>query len=146
MGTSGPSGSWPGPGPGSASCPTGSPPARILPACRASATGSGQVPSWCSSYGGCRGYRRRRPPAVALPPRAAGRAAGYWWELWLRKVEVPRFLVFDAPRQARACFEALIADSLDLGRPENVEMLFKRSPRGRKLKDPAVGAFKTAID
>src|SRR5262249_37509275 len=54
--------------------------------------------------------------------------------------------VFDAPRQARAFFEALIADNLDLGRPENVEMLFKRSPRGRKPKDPAGGAFKTAID
>jgi hypothetical protein len=55
--------------------------------------------------------------------------------------------VFDAPRQARAFFEALIADNLDLGRPENVEVLFKRDPRGRKPKDQgAGGAFKTAID
>ena len=58
-----------------------------------------------------------------------------------------RTLVFDAPRQARAFFEALIADNLDLGRPENVEVLFKRDPRGRKPKDQgAGGAFKTAID
>ena len=55
-------------------------------------------------------------------------------------------MVFDAPRQARAFFEALIADNLDLGRPENVELLFKRSPRGRKPKDQAGGVFKTAID
>ena len=54
--------------------------------------------------------------------------------------------MFDAPRQARAFFEALITDNLDLGRPENVEMLFKRSPRGRKPKDQAGGVFRTAID
>ena len=54
--------------------------------------------------------------------------------------------MFDAPRQARAFFEALIADNLDLGRPENVEVLFKRSPQGRKPKDQAGGVFKTAID
>ena len=78
---------------------------------------------------------------------AQGWAAGYWWELSLRQVEVSRTLVFDAPRQARAFFfEALIADNLDLGRPENVEVLFKRDPRGRKPKDQAGGVFKTAID
>jgi hypothetical protein len=54
--------------------------------------------------------------------------------------------VFDAPRQARAFFEALVADNLDLGRPEHVEILFKRDPRGRKPKDQAGGVFKTAID
>ena len=57
----------------------------------------------------------------------------------MRQVEVSRTLVFDAPRQARAFFEALIADNLDLGRPENVEVLFKRDPRGRKPKDRPAG-------
>ena len=50
----------------------------------------------------------------------------------MRQVEVSRTMVFGAPRQARAFFEALIADNLDLGRPEHVEILFKRDPRGRK--------------
>ena len=54
--------------------------------------------------------------------------------------------MFDAPRQARAFFEALVAGNLDLGRPEHVEILFKRSPRGRKPEGPACGTFKTAID
>jgi hypothetical protein len=36
--------------------------------------------------------------------------------------------VFDAPRNARAFFEALVADNLDLGRPENVELIFGRAP------------------
>jgi hypothetical protein len=83
---------------------------------------------------------------LPLPLTAADRAAGYWWELSLRQVEVSRTMVFDAPRQARAFFEALVADNLDLGRPEHVEILFKRSPRGRKPRDPAGGVFKTAID
>jgi len=84
---------------------------------------------------------------IPVPFTPADRAAGYWWELSLRQVEVSRTIVFDAPRQARAFFEALIADNLDLGRPENVEVLFKRDPRGRKPKDQgAGGAFKTAID
>jgi hypothetical protein len=84
---------------------------------------------------------------IPVPFTPADRAAGYWWELSLRQVEVSRTLVFDAPRQARAFFEALIADNLDLGRPDNVEVLFKRDPRGRKPKDQgAGGAFKTAID
>jgi hypothetical protein len=83
---------------------------------------------------------------LPLPLTSAGRAAGYWWELSMRQVEVSRTLVFDAPRRARAFFEALVAGNLDLGRPEHVEILFKRSPRGRKPKDPACGAFKTAID
>jgi hypothetical protein len=83
---------------------------------------------------------------LPLPLTPADRAAGYWWELSMRQVEVSRTLVFDAPRQARAFFEALVADNLDLGRPEHVEILFKRSARGRKPEDPAGGAFKTAID
>jgi hypothetical protein len=84
---------------------------------------------------------------IPLPLTAADREAGYWRELSLRQVEVSRTAVFDAPRQARAFFEALITDNLDLGRPENVEVLFKRDPRGRKPEDQgAGGAFKTAID
>ena len=83
---------------------------------------------------------------IPVPLTADDRAAGYWRELSMRQVEVSRTQVFDAPRQARAFFEALIADDLDLGRPENVELLFKRSPRGRKPEDQAGGVFMTAID
>ena len=76
---------------------------------------------------------------IPVPFTPADRAAGYWWELSLRQIEVSRTIVFDAPRQARAFFEALIADNLDLGRPENVEVLFKRDPAAAspKTKAPA---------
>ncbi len=84
---------------------------------------------------------------IPLPLTAADRAAGYWWELSMRQVEVSRTMVFDAPRNARAFFEALVADNLDLGRPENVELIFGRAPRGRTGRPPKTPpVFKTAID
>ena len=82
---------------------------------------------------------------LPLPLTTDDQAAGYWWELSMRQVEVSRTMAFAAPRHARAFFEALIADNLDLGRPEHVEILFKRDPRGRKPAGQAAG-FKTAID
>ena len=73
---------------------------------------------------------------LPLPLTEADRAAGYWWELSMRQVEVSRTLVFDAPRHARGFFEALVADNLDIGRPDSVELIFAGPPRGgrpRKL-------------
>jgi hypothetical protein len=73
---------------------------------------------------------------LPVPLTEHDRAAGYWWELSMRQVEVSRTLVFDAPRHARGFFEALVADNLDLGRPDSVELIFAGPPRGgrpRKL-------------
>jgi hypothetical protein len=67
--------------------------------------------------------------------------AGYWWEISMRQVEVSRTLVLDAPRRARAFFEALIADNLDVGRPANVEIIFNRH-----IRRDTPGVFRTAID
>jgi len=84
---------------------------------------------------------------IPLPLTAADRTAGYWWELSMRQVEVSRTIVFDAPRNARAFFEALVADNLDLGRPENVELIFGRAPKGRTGRPPKTPPVcKTAID
>jgi hypothetical protein len=57
----------------------------------------------------------------------------------MRQVEVSRTVVFDAPSRARSFFEALIADHLDLGRPENVEIIF-----GRRVRCETPGTFRTA--
>ena len=59
----------------------------------------------------------------------------------MRQVEVSRTIVFDAPRRARAFFEALIADNLDIGRPATVEIIF-----GRQIRRNTEGVFRTAID
>ena len=58
---------------------------------------------------------------IPSPFTPADRAAGYWWELSMRQVEVSRTLVFDDPRRARRFFEALVADNIDIGRPEQVQ-------------------------
>lgn len=73
---------------------------------------------------------------LPVPLTEADRAAGYWWELSMRQVEVSRTLVFDAPRHARGFFEALVADNLAIGRPDNVELIFhgpRRMGRPPKL-------------
>jgi hypothetical protein len=82
---------------------------------------------------------------LPTPLTAADRDAGYWWELSMRQVEVSRTLVFTDPRHARAFFEALVTDNLDIGRPEQVELIFSgyRTRRGRR---PAVAeTFKTKV-
>ena len=65
---------------------------------------------------------------LPLPLTPADRAAGYWWELSMRQVETSRTLVFDAPRRARAFFEALVADNLDIGRPDQRRADLRRTP------------------
>jgi hypothetical protein len=44
----------------------------------------------------------------------------------MRQVEVSRTIVLDAPRQARAFFEALVTDNIGIGRPAAVSVLFAR--------------------
>jgi hypothetical protein len=57
-------------------------------------------------------------------------AAGYWWDISMRQIEVAKTMVFRAPHHARAFFEALAADNLDVGRPDNMEIIFNRQIRG----------------
>ena len=78
---------------------------------------------------------------LPLPLTDADRAGGYWWDISMRQVEFSRTIVFDAPRRARAFFEALCSDNLDLGRPDHMEIVF-----GRQIRRNTPGVFKTAID
>jgi len=78
---------------------------------------------------------------LPMPLGPADQQAGYWWETSMRQVEVSRTVVFGEPCRAREFFEALIADNLDLGRPENVELIF-----GRRVRCDTPGTFRTAID
>jgi hypothetical protein len=63
----------------------------------------------------------------------------------MRQVEVSRTIVFAQPRHARGFFEALVADNLDIGRPEQVELIFagRRVRPGRSPATPEV--FKTKV-
>ncbi|MGB3187778.1 MAG: hypothetical protein WBG36_15435 [Ornithinimicrobium sp.] len=77
---------------------------------------------------------------LPLPLTAADRARGYWWDISMRQVEVSRTICFDAPRQGRAFFEALVADNLDVGRSDHVELIFGQHDRSRRP-----GAFATRV-
>jgi hypothetical protein len=82
---------------------------------------------------------------VPVPLTGTDAAAGYWWELSMRQIEVSRTIVFTAPRHARGFFEALVGDNLDIGRPEQVELIFsgRRVRGGRPASNPQV--FKTKV-
>jgi hypothetical protein len=81
---------------------------------------------------------------LPLPLDAADQRAGYWWELPMAQVEVSRTIVFAQPRYARGFFEALIADNLDLGRPDTVEIVFGRQIRDGRQR-ATQGTFKTKV-
>lgn len=84
---------------------------------------------------------------VPTPLTADDRAGGYWWELSMRQIEISRTLVFDAPRHARAVFDAVVRDNLAVGRPDHVELIFtgKRGGPGRPHRQPATHRFKTKV-
>ncbi|GBE68242.1 hypothetical protein MFM001_47040 [Mycobacterium sp. MFM001] len=92
--------------------------------------------------GSIRVFAERWWSVLPLPLTEADRAAGYWWELAMRQVETSRTLVFDAPRRARSFFEALVVDNLDIGRPELIELIFKR---GQRRGAKAGGQYKTKL-
>jgi hypothetical protein len=63
----------------------------------------------CDSFGpdDVQGFFDRWIAQIPTPFTKADRAAGYWWELSMRQVEVSRTMVFDDPRRARSFFETL---------------------------------------
>src|SRR3954466_4586578 len=63
---------------------------------------------------------------IPCPFSRLDRSAGYWWQLSMRQVEVSRTMVLDAPRQARALFESLVADNIGIGRSDTVSLVFDR--------------------
>jgi hypothetical protein len=83
---------------------------------------------------------------LPLPLTAADRKGGFWWELSMRQVETSRTLVFDQDVRARAFFESLLCENMDLGRPENAELLFRRGETRGFPSGPPPGGFKTKID
>ena len=64
----------------------------------------------------------------------------------MRQIETSRTIVFDAPRHARAFFEALVADNLDIGRPDHVEVIFAGTPDRWGRPPKTEPTYKTRID
>ncbi|HEX2819494.1 MAG TPA: hypothetical protein VHO07_04900 [Streptosporangiaceae bacterium] len=91
--------------------------------------------------GQIRVFAERWQSRLPLPFTRADREAGYWWDISMRQVEVAKTITFTAPRHARAFFEALAADNLDIGRPDNMEIIFNR-----QIRCTTKGVFRTAVD
>jgi hypothetical protein len=91
----------------------------------------------CDRFGpvDVQGFFDRWIDVIPTPFTASDRAAGYWWELSMRQVEVSRTIVFDDPRRARVFFEALVTDNIAIGRPEAVAIVFGRQVR-KTTKEP----------
>ena len=66
--------------------------------------------------------------------------AGYVYELAFRQFEVSDTRVFDRPAAGRAFFERLIRDHLDVGRPEQVALIFDR-----RINRRTPGTFRTKV-
>jgi hypothetical protein len=78
----------------------------------------------------------RKLPSVFT---AADRQAGFFHDLAFRQVEFSDTRVFDRPASGRAWFEAAIREHLDLGRPDQVSLVFHR-----RISTRTPGRFSTA--
>jgi hypothetical protein len=92
------------------------------------------------------GFFDRWIGAIPTPLTREDRHAGYWWELSIRQLEVSRTLVLDDPRRARSFFEALVADNIGIGRPEQVALVFARQLRRPAKTDYGTRIFTTGTD
>jgi hypothetical protein len=66
--------------------------------------------------------------------------AGYVYELAFRQFEVSDTYVFDRPQAGRMWFESVIRDHLDVGRPDQVALIFDR-----KINRRTPGTFRTRV-
>jgi hypothetical protein len=74
------------------------------------------------------------------PFTRAETARGYGYELAFRQLEIAETLVFRQPRSGRAWFESVIRDHLDVGRPDQVALIFDR-----RITSRTKGSFKTRV-
>src|SRR6516225_2165114 len=81
---------------------------------------------------------------LPYPFTADDTAAGYRYELSVLQAEFSLTQVLDAPVTGRIFFEQLIRDNLDIGRPDQVGLVFGRRVRGGR-KRPTPGRFRTRV-
>jgi hypothetical protein len=74
------------------------------------------------------------------PFTAAHRAAGYRYQLSILQAEFALTQVLDRPRTGRAFFEEVMRENLDLGRPDQMQLIFHR-----RVSRQTPGPFRTRI-
>ena len=78
------------------------------------------------------------------PFTAADRAAGYRYELSILQAEFSLTQMLDKPVSGRMFFEHVIRDNLDIGRPDQVALVFDRRLI-RRGPHPTPGPFRTRV-
>src|SRR5277367_3063787 len=74
------------------------------------------------------------------PFTAQDRKAGYRYDLSILQAEFALTQVLDRPRTGRVFFEEVIRENLDLGRPDQVQLIF-----GRRVTRQTPGRFRTRV-
>ena len=74
------------------------------------------------------------------PFTGADRTAGYRYEISILQAEFSLTQVFDKPQHGRLFFEHVIRENLDLGRPEEVRLIFNR-----RISSRTPGRFRTRV-
>ena len=77
---------------------------------------------------------------LPCPFTRADLRAGYGYELAFRQFEVSETCVFDRPQAGRMWFEGVIRDHLDLGRPDQIALIFQR-----RITRRTPGKFRTRV-
>lgn len=86
-------------------------------------------------------WQQRLPQPFTEEDESLG---GYYYQLALDQAEFSVTHMLDRPVSGRIFLEQVIADNLDVGRPDKVGLIFARQiPRGRKHKTP--GPFRTRV-
>jgi hypothetical protein len=78
------------------------------------------------------------------PFTAADRAAGYRYDVSVLQAEFSLTQMLDRPVSGRMFFEQVIRDNLDIGRPDQVSLVFDRQLRRRGPR-PTPGRFRTRV-
>ena len=68
------------------------------------------------------------------------RAAGYRYDISILQAEFSLTQVLDQPRTGRIFFEEVIRENLDIGRPDQVQLIF-----GRRISKHTPGRFRTRV-
>jgi hypothetical protein len=79
------------------------------------------------------------------PYSPADRRAGYRYQLSILQSEFSLTQVLDRPNSGRVFFESVIRDNLDLGRPDQVSLVFDRKVVTRHRTTPTPGQFRTKV-
>jgi hypothetical protein len=85
-------------------------------------------------------FLRKWLACLPHPYPASDQAAGYRYDVSILQAEFSLTQVLDRPVAGRMFFEQVIRDNIDLGRPDNIQLLFNR-----QVRKTTPGRFRTRV-